>query len=199
MKLRYIIFSMLAAAMCYAGSTTDGDQDSSLTVAEDERLTNAAQLPDSQTFTGDTNTFTGSVAISGQLEVAGTNIWAAMSSSGQQYYDRGDPAAWDYEPGDFTTDNTYRDLDLSGISVVGTNRALVYMRFAFKGTVGATIRLRQNGNINDFNTYRGQFRTVGDTVHDYPWVYTDENGVIEYKISNSSWTNLNMLIMGAIR
>lgn len=60
------------------------------------------------------------------------------------YIDRGDPASWDFDEGDLTLDNTWRDLDLSGIVPAGA--VAVNLHVSLKDdAVSSILYLRRKG------------------------------------------------------
>ena len=109
--------------------------------------------------------------------------------------DRGDPAAADFAIGDFTKDNAWHTLDLSGI--VGTGLKLVLLRFLLRATAaGAYIWLRKNGMSNTKNVaicyipIANQFDAPSELIN------TDLGGCIEYKISDTLDTTLDLTVGG---
>jgi len=111
------------------------------------------------------------------------------------YHDIGDSAAADFDEGDLTTDNTWNDLDLSGI--VGTGVKLVHLYVTVSdGAAGSVLGFRQNGNANAWNA--GFVRTqVADVYMDADiFVLTDEDGVIEYRGSDLAFTTIDITVRG---
>lgn len=112
-----------------------------------------------------------------------------------RYVDKGDLAAWDYQIGDFTVGSGWHTLDIS--AKVGAAERLVLLRMQIKSAAGGKeMRLRTNGNSNEFNM-QSMF-THDNTLYyrDDVWVKTDANGVIEYWIISTTWNTINMSVRG---
>ena len=95
------------------------------------------------------------------------------------FVDRGDPSAWDFEEGVLTTDDTWRDLDLSSIVPAGATQVLIGGYIA-DDVLGTYFQLRENGNSDGYNafTLTTQVANVGIEIN--ALVSLDSNRVIEY-------------------
>ena len=103
----------------------------------------------------------------------------AGGDSGHQYVDRGDPAAWDRDIGDFTCDGTYRDWDLSAI--VDAGAVAVYLGVVWKASADNNYAgFRENGNSNGVNRFNVGGGPAQIEHHSSGWVALDANGKIEY-------------------
>jgi len=112
-----------------------------------------------------------------------------------KYVDRGDPDAYDFEVGDFTTDENWYDLDLSAI--VPPNTTLVHLRIWVQNTTAnQNFVLRKNGNTNSYNCIKLTTQNADIPFALDLWCPVDSNRVIEYFASNSTWTNINIVIRG---
>jgi hypothetical protein len=117
--------------------------------------------------------------------------WSRTSS----YVDRGDPSSTDKEVGDFTTDGTWVDLDLSAIVPTGATR--VKFRITIQdGSVNQVMQFRENGNSNAIN--RDEIRTqVADLdISDTFTIDLDANRIIEYKGTNTTFTKIALVVRG---
>jgi len=114
---------------------------------------------------------------------------------GVDFVDRGSLDTVDYQTGDLTKDGNWHDLDVS--SIVGTARRLVqvhcvcyatdapkYVAFRTKGYTGLANR------FIDYTQYDG--RSIGLET----FIYTDENGIIQYRFESATWTVINITIRG---
>jgi len=123
------------------------------------------------------------------------NIITELFTNRHRYFDRGDPVAFDFQIGDFIEDNTWRDLDLSGI--IPANVVLVLLRVVVRSTtISTVVNFRKNGNVSVFNVVRfpiflALIRNSLD-VHVTP----DANGVIEYKFNNDKSDLCNITVAG---
>jgi len=114
---------------------------------------------------------------------------------GLKYVDRGNLGSYDYEIGDFVTDNSWRDLDISAI--VGARTLLVMFNLAItNAAAGQTADIRTKGftSVPNMMTRRTQAPTVA--VYTDSWVMTDANGIIQYRINNTAWTLIRLNIRG---
>ena len=89
---------------------------------------------------------------------AGTDVQLGVEDGGQ-YVDRGDPSSWDFQEGDLTTDNTWRDLDLS--SIVPSGAVAVHLYVLIKDdTANKNIKFRKNCMLGVNSISTGQRRRV---------------------------------------
>lgn len=130
---------------------------------------------------------------SDQLELIGTTTISAAqwgylggASGIDHYVDRGDPAAYDFTLGSFTTDGTWRDLDLSAIVPAGATT--VHVKVIIQDDAAASnFELRKNGNSNTFNT-SGMATQVANTQMTAEFtVSCDVDRIIEYRATNLTW------------
>lgn len=109
--------------------------------------------------------------------------------------DRGDPAAFDWAVGDFTTDGTWRDLDCSSIVPVGA-RFIVFKITLADDAVVSVFRMRKNGNTNSINTFNIFSHVANQAVTLTGKVACDSNRIVEYMGDNLTFTTLNVVITG---
>jgi len=114
---------------------------------------------------------------------------------GKGFVNRGDPAAWDWDKTDLTTDETWNDLDCSGVVPAGA-KAVLLKAFISDDAVGSYLRFRRKGNSNDIN--RSEVRTYviseyhfGDLV-----VPCDTDRFIQYYGKNVAFTAIYLVIGG---
>jgi len=111
------------------------------------------------------------------------------------FVNRGDPAAVDFAVGDLTTDATYRDLDLSAIVPAGAKA--VVLRVGINDDVaGSAVIFRRNGNTNtivnaNLNTQVANLGIAATMI-----VACDENRVIEYWATSTTWTAIAITVAG---
>lgn len=125
------------------------------------------------------------------------DIILALIPPGTEFVDRGDPGAYDWTVGDFTTDNTWRDLDCSAI--VPENAIAILFNCQMRTTAtNKTSSFRKNGNASGYNIAAA---ATGSAQHYHSWsplVWCDVNRVIEYRIPNFVWQNFNLVVCGWI-
>lgn len=113
-----------------------------------------------------------------------------------QYIDRGDPSTGDYVVGNFTSDNTWRNLDLSSIVPVGAKAVL--LRITIQGDVaGKALQFRKNGNSNTSNSVIARTIVANGTItYDFT-VACDSGRVVEYLGSDGiTWSKQNVTVGG---
>lgn len=94
---------------------------------------------------------------------------------------RGDPAAFDFEIGDFTKDGAWHDLDLSAI--IPENSKGVALFIILRATaVGRYIALRRGGQTNSSNQTYMLVQVAGVMFTLDVIVPIDSNRIIQYKI-----------------
>lgn len=111
------------------------------------------------------------------------------------FYDRGDPAVYDYVKGDLTIDGAWHDMDLSAIAPAGAKAVLICGEVEGAGT-DWEIRFRKNGNTNEINSCDMETIRANVERHRSMIVACDTNRVIEYKVDNQAWTTINLVIRG---
>lgn len=109
--------------------------------------------------------------------------------------DRGDPSAWDFEETDLTTDNTWRDLDLSSIVPSGA-RFVLLGGYVVDNAVGSDIQFRKNGNSNDYHRVGATTQVIDVGIGIDCVVPCDSSRVIEYKATNVTWSQIKILVKG---
>ncbi|GAI67651.1 unnamed protein product [marine sediment metagenome] len=114
---------------------------------------------------------------------------------GLQWIDRGDVAAVDYNVSSLTADDDWHDLDIS--SIVGATKKLVVIESNLKdNTGGKEMLVRTKGNVNEINVSPCGTVKADKTCARNLLVYTDENGVVQYKIESGTWAIINLVIRG---
>lgn len=115
--------------------------------------------------------------------------------AGIKYVDRGDAPAHDYIVGDFTKDNDWHTLDLSG--VVGVGRRLVSIHIHIASLeVPRHARFATNGNTDDYNIAEVNAGVSINGVNGNFLVYTDADGKIQYKFQAATWFSAFFAIRG---
>lgn len=123
------------------------------------------------------------------------DIITALFTNRHRYFGRGDAGAFDFQVGDFTQDNVWRNLDLS--SIVPANTVLVLLRIVCRSTKADDVfNLRTNGYGNVFNVVRVQSRIANIRNSLDIHVTPDSNGIIEYKCLQGFFDLLNVTVAG---
>ncbi len=115
--------------------------------------------------------------------------------AGTRWNDRGDVAVYDYIEATLTADGAWHDLDISGI--VGASRRLVVIESNLKDNAGGkTMIMRTKGNVNEINVSPCGTITADKTCSRNMILYTDINGVLQYKIESGVWAIIDLAIRG---
>lgn len=129
-------------------------------------------------------------------EDAGTDEVEATDLEGRiNYVDRGDPSSWDFSLGDLTTDGTWNELDLSSIVPVGS--LLIHCLCSIKdNATNSFIQFREKGNTGTVNA--SSIRTqVGGVIHEFNFfVIPDEDRIIEYRTTNTTFDTIVLVVCG---
>lgn len=140
--------------------------------------------------TGDTSGY-----FSGMRLYEGESIFAfAKSPLDYGFHDRGDPSAVDYDHTTLTADGAWHDLDLSSIVPAGAKAVLLRVG-GYDNTQNA-IYFRKNGNSNAVNMGVWDNSVINVTYSHDIWVALDSNRVVEYIMTNVTWTSLTVVIAG---
>jgi hypothetical protein len=120
---------------------------------------------------------------------------SAVQADKSGYVNRGDPAANDFEVGDFTCDAAEHDLDLSGIIPVGCKAIQFFI--AVKDDAAGSV-LSFFPYVHTYNYNRCAIRTQVADVDIYAdyWLVVDSNRKIKYKATNTVWTMISFCIKG---
>lgn len=123
--------------------------------------------------------------------------------------DVGDPADYHFQEGGGQTDlstigdvaGTWYDLDLS--SIIGANRALVFLRIiVIDDDTTAEINFRTNGNANTINRAAVAINHANTYEAFDVFVVSDSSGVIEFRCVNekpSDWTGIYITVGAYIK
>ncbi len=127
--------------------------------------------------------------------VDGPLLPAIRGVNSDMFYNRGDPSAYDFTVTSFTTDGTWRDLDLSAIVPTGAKAVLLLVSVK-DDIVNAAIGFRRNGNSNTIaaSTILVQVANYINTQDII--VACDANRIIEYQASAVTFTNINVAVLG---
>lgn len=118
--------------------------------------------------------------------------WAAVST----FTDRGDAAADDKAVGDFTTDGTWNDLDLSSIVTDTDAKAILFKISIQDGATGSSMKFRKNGNSQAYNTNEIETQVAAITQTITMVVPCDTSQVIEYNGSNVTFEVIAFMVLG---
>lgn len=111
------------------------------------------------------------------------------------FVDRGDPSAYDLVLASMTTDGTWYDWDVS--SVVPAGAKAVMLGISMKdNTVDKYLQFRKNGNVNTYAAVLWRTQAANVTMGFEIIVACDSNRIIEYSASNTTFTFINIVILG---
>lgn len=137
----------------------------------------------------------GNVGIKNNDPLVALDVTGNIQASEGVYEDRGDPAAYDFDEGDLTTDGTWRDLDLSGIVPAGAKTVQLFV-IVIDDTVGRNFQFRKNGNSNEYNHTVARSYVANVASYCDMTVSCDTDRKIEYKASNVAWSGIGIVVRG---
>jgi len=111
------------------------------------------------------------------------------------FVDRGDAAGYDWDETTLTTKETWTDLDCS--SVVPANaKAILFHVILEDDSIEVSFRLRENGNNNIINVGSLIIQVSNVAITNDIVVPCDSNRIVEYYISNVTWSRIDLVIKG---
>lgn len=111
------------------------------------------------------------------------------------FVNRGDPAAWDFQTGDLSTDGNWHVMDLSAIVPAGAVAIVLHLHVR-DNIGGGVLEFRRNGNVNAFATADIGTLPANQTVHGLLTVACDTARRIEYRATNMAWNTIQICING---
>lgn len=112
-----------------------------------------------------------------------------------QYVDRGDPAAYDFTLTDFTTDGAWHDLDLASLVPPGSSAAHL-MSTIKDDLILSYIQFREESNTNAYNVSIALILAANLAFTNDHIVSCHPNSKIQYLASNTTFTEINLLVRG---
>lgn len=109
------------------------------------------------------------------------------------YIDRGDPADWDWELGDFVADGTWRDLDLSAI-VPANAKGVIFFAAVRNAAIGKNFQLRKKGNVNERVVALARTQVGAQFVYEDLTTACDDDRIIQYNATAGVWQNLFLVV-----
>lgn len=117
--------------------------------------------------------------------------------SGHVSVDRGDPASFDFTEAGLTTDETWRDLDLSGVVPAGAVMVLLGVE-VLDDAAGSFIMFRKKGNSNEIVTAKVRVQVANQPIEADRWCAVDSNRVIQYYGTDVAFTSIDIAVKGWI-
>ena len=112
-----------------------------------------------------------------------------------QFFDRGDPSVFDYSLTDFTTDGNWHDLDLSALVPYGPSSVLL-VSYIKDDLFGTNIAFRTKSNANEVNISSAAILVANIFFLDFHIITCNANPIIQYKCTNTTWTDLYLAVRG---
>lgn len=131
------------------------------------------------------------------FHMSGYNLFIreAMKGEIEMFVNRGDPASFDFTVANFTTDNTWRELNLSAI-IPTTARAVLLELNPATSASGKEFIFRSYGNTNTINHTGVVTKITPGIQHKTCIVAVDANRKIEYKAVVATWNTLDLVVRG---
>lgn len=111
--------------------------------------------------------------------------------------DRGDPSVWDWTLGNFITDGAGHDLDCSSIVPAGA-RFIIFRVDIQDDAVGSFFVMWKKGHTGNFNAAIKRTAVANEWMDCHFRVACDDNRIVEYKATNTTWSGINVLVRGWI-
>ncbi len=142
------------------------------------------------------------VAIETEVGVAPSGTYANLVTRlANMPKDRGDPSAYDFTLANFTTDNTWKNLDLSGIVSAGARWVIIYVEIQ-DNAVGSILAFKKNLNNNAFAISCLTTQAVDVAIQATLWIPVGTARYIDYKGTYSGgaavFTAINLTVLGWI-
>ena len=115
---------------------------------------------------------------------------------GCRFVARENPADYDYEVGDFTTNANYHDLDLSSIVTDASAKAVLLHLYGMDDHPDYQVRLRKNGDTYHRNIGRILTQVANVGVSADVIIPIDSTRIIEYWATNEAWTRIQIHVKG---
>lgn len=114
-----------------------------------------------------------------------------------KYVDRGDPAAFDFTLVDIIQDDSWHDLDLSGVVAPAGASHLVHLIVGVKGTKADNyLYFREKGNVNEVNIICVRTQAANVASDEDCIVMMDATRKIQYKAAVDDWTAILIAVRG---
>lgn len=117
---------------------------------------------------------------------------------GHTLVDRGDPISYDYSKNNLTKNSNWHTLDLSGVVPAGAIGVLLFIEYEVN-TAGMAIYFRKTGNTQFSNVLKSNVLVANQKACFSGIVFCDGSRNIDYWISTSTWSSLNIIIRGWIK
>jgi len=109
--------------------------------------------------------------------------------------DRGDPSAIDYDQNTLISNGLWQNLDLSALVPPGAT-AIVLRVGVLDGTTGIYVAFRKNGNINTISAHYIYTQVANVPRRRSMTIFCDTDRVIEYVATNTTWTMIEIVVLG---
>lgn len=126
------------------------------------------------------------------LKTNGSGV-VSWEDGGSRFVHR-DPGSYDFQVGSLTTDGNWHDLDLSSIAPAGTKAVLLRV-FIKEDHPNYVIYLRKKGDTG-VNASKIRTQVVDIEIYGDPIVAVDDDRKIEYLATNTTWTQINIVVGG---
>lgn len=127
------------------------------------------------------------------LRAVQADLWIIAERTGR--VNRGDPAATDWDETDLTTDATWRDLDLSSVVPAGARFVHLLVEVT-DDAANSLIKFRRNGNLNAIACPMVVAQVANQFVAHDIIVACDSARVIEYYATNTTFSAIDITVLG---
>lgn len=129
-------------------------------------------------------------------EIYNARMWVlGLGYLTASFVDRGDPAAWDWTEATLVQNNSWHDLDLSGIVPAGV-KCVLFRSVIKAAEINKYLRLKTKGNVNDYNAATSSTIVANANNFQDLKVAPNSDGVIQYLGSFATWQYFRFTIAG---
>jgi hypothetical protein len=115
-----------------------------------------------------------------------------FSRKGSRWVERTPPpASHDFVVGDFTTDGNYHDLDLSTIVPANAKEVIISVEVRDDLAQQAVV-IKKKGYMSDTTSPSIKTQVANVSIADFFRVPIGSDGIVEYLISNTTWTSISV-------
>lgn len=124
-----------------------------------------------------------------------TALMMARIEWAPKFFDRGDPAAYDFTTVDFTADSAWHELDLSGIVPAGPKGVCINIH-AVNIAISKRAWFRRHGNVNNKNCSCIAAQVANNIIAFDIVVPVSTDRKIDYLLQEGLWTTFDFIVKG---
>jgi len=131
----------------------------------------------------------------GADEINIASLSGLAADTQHSYVDRGDPAAWDYQLANLTTDGAWHDLDLHTLVPAEAVAVKLLVRI-LDNAASSVITFRKKGNVNTYNAAFVRTQVANINIEGDLLASCSTDRIIQYLATNTVFTGIYILVRG---